>query len=142
MRDLLLQCSTTSLKTPPPLRPATAAAPHTPTNKAAPKTNEEKNAKKEKVCGMAHSSGLASLAWLDPLPPLQAPCRSATNSRVRCSPAFSPLRRCLLHPQDPNAPKRALGAYMFFSADKRGEVRPDREGDGGRHCASPPTRAE
>ncbi|KIZ03607.1 Non-histone chromosomal protein 6 [Monoraphidium neglectum] len=25
--------------------------------------------------------------------------------------------------KDPNAPKRALGSYMFFSADKRGEIK-------------------
>lgn len=30
---------------------------------------------------------------------------------------------CLLPPQDPNAPKKNMGAYMWFSKDKRGELK-------------------
>jgi hypothetical protein len=54
--------------------------------------------------------GLRVPASADP-PPLRGPLRARPDPRPS-----SP-------PQDPDAPKRALGAYMLFSQAKRGEVR-------------------
>lgn len=34
----------------------------------------------------------------------------------------------LCHPQDPNAPKKALSAFMYFSSDQRDKVKADNPG--------------
>ena len=38
------------------------------------------------------------------------------------SPAKPKATKKVKKEKDPNAPKRALGSYMFFAADKRGAV--------------------
>jgi hypothetical protein len=103
--------------------------PQTPTKKAA-KPKAEKKAKKEKVWGPPGDTPHAAGA-----PPLPAPCAP----RHRAHPFALPPPALASSSKDPNAPKRALGAYMFFSADKRGEVRAARGLAAGRPraCCTP-----
>jgi hypothetical protein len=91
--------------------------------KAEKKEKPAKKEKKEKV-GPGRGTGLS--VALGGRPRWRCcGCASPDAVRARCPGPSSTAR--LQHAlcgaaQDPNAPKRALGSYMFFSADKRGEV--------------------